>query len=155
MKVLQFAFGGDQDDDFLPHNYPHNCVTYTGTHDNNTSWGWYRAAPESERDFCRRYLARDGSDIVWDMIRAIWGSVAMFAITPMQDILNLGTEARMNFPGRPSGNWTWRMPAGALNEALVYRLKEFNSLFGRGQPDEKEIRQTKVKDKYPPGYPRD
>jgi len=155
MKILQFAFGGDQDDDFLPHNYPHNCVTYTGTHDNDTSWGWYRSAPETERDFCRRYLARNGSDIVWDMIRSIWGSVAMFAITPMQDLLNLETEARMNFPGRPSGNWTWRMPAGALNETLIDRLKEFNNLFGRSQPDEKEARQTKVKDKYPPGYPKD
>ncbi len=155
MKILQFAFGGDQDDDFLPHNYPHNCVTYTGTHDNDTTWGWYSSAPESERDFCRRYLARNGSDIVWDMIRAIWSSVAMFAITPMQDLLNLGTEARMNFPGRPSGNWTWRMPAGSLNETLVYRLKEFNNLFGRSLPEQQEVRQTKVKDKYPPGYPHD
>jgi 4-alpha-glucanotransferase len=76
MKILQFAFASDPDDDFLPHNYPVNCVAYTGTHDNNTSRGWYESAPERERDFCRRYLARSGQDIAWSMIRALWGSVA-------------------------------------------------------------------------------
>ncbi len=137
MKIFQFAFSTDPDDKFLPHNYPHNCVTYTGTHDNDTTLGWYQSVPEEERDFCRRYLGRGDEDIVWSMIRGIWSSVAMFAITPMQDLLSLGTEARMNFPGHPSGNWSWRMPEDALSQNLQDRLKEFNYLYSRGPKTEK------------------
>ena len=133
MKILQFAFGGDPEEKFLPHNYSHNCVAYTGTHDNDTTLGWYKTAPENERDFCRRYLNRDGQDIVWDMIRCVWSSVAVFALVPMQDLLNLDTEARMNFPGRPSGNWCWRMSNEACSAELAARLREINFLYGRGQ----------------------
>ncbi|HEX7975182.1 MAG TPA: 4-alpha-glucanotransferase, partial [Anaerolineales bacterium] len=136
MKILQFAFGGDPEEKFLPHNYPRNCVGYTGTHDNDTTWGWYRTAPQAEQDFCRRYLGRPDQNIAWDMIRAVWSSVAVFALAPMQDVLNLGTEARMNFPGRPSGNWSWRMPAGHDPQWDV-RLKEFNFIYGRS-PQVKE-----------------
>ncbi len=100
MKVLQFAFSETPDDPFLPHNYPENCVAYTGTHDNDTSLGWYRSAPAAEQDFARRYLGRSGEDISWDMIRAIWSSVAVMTLAPMQDFLSLGPEARMNQPGR-------------------------------------------------------
>lgn len=139
MKILQFSFGGNPDEKFLPHNYPHNCVAYTGTHDNDTTWGWYQSAPESERDFCRRYLGRDGHDIAWSMIRALWGSVAALTLAPMQDLLNLGTEARMNFPGRPSGNWTWRMRPDALSPALRDRLYELNFLYGRKPKSEAQI----------------
>jgi len=111
MKVIQFAFASDPDDPFLPHNYSTHCVAYTGTHDNDTSLGWYENATESERDLIRRYLARSGSDISWDMIRAVWSSVAFMAIVPMQDLLCLGQKARMNFPGKLGGNWNWRMKA--------------------------------------------
>lgn len=131
MKILQYAFGSDPTDQFLPHNYPQNCVVYTGTHDNDTTLGWYRSAPDSERDYCRRYLARDDQHIVWHMIRAIWSSVANQSLTTMQDLLNLGTEARMNFPGKPSGNWTWRMPADSASPELAARLKELNYVFER------------------------
>jgi 4-alpha-glucanotransferase len=131
MKILQFAFESDPSDAFLPHNYPVNCVAYTGTHDNDTARGWYERVPEKGRDFCRRYLARDGNNIAWDFIRAIWSSVAGFALAPMQDFLGLGNEARMNYPGNPSGNWSWRMTAEALNEELGSRIRELNYLYSR------------------------
>jgi len=131
MKIFQFAFTDDADNLFLPHNYVQNCVAYVGSHDNDTACGWFQSAPEKERDFIRRYLARSGEDISWDMIRAVWASVAVMALAPIQDFLSLGTEARMNFPGQPSGNWTWRMPAGALNTTLAHRIRENNVLYNR------------------------
>lgn len=138
MKILQFAFASDPDDDFLPHNYPVNCVAYTGTHDNNTTRGWYESAPEREQDFCRRYLARSGQDIAWSMIRALWKSVAAWVLAPMQDFLSLGYGARMNFPGTASGNWGWRMHPDAINEGLIDRLHETNYLYGRLPQAEKD-----------------
>lgn len=137
MKVLQFAFSGP-DNPFLPHNYLTRCVAYTGTHDNDTSRGWFESAPEHERDFARRYLAIrpcEGSNasqgFVWDLIRAAWSSVAAFAIAPMQDLLNLGSEARMNYPGQVGGNWTWRMRESALTDDLANRLQALNHLYLR------------------------
>jgi 4-alpha-glucanotransferase len=131
MKILQFAFASDSDDPFLPHNYPRNCVAYTGTHDNDTILGWYNSALEKERDFCRKYLGRPGNDISWDMIRAVWQSIANFALTPLQDLFSLGTEGRMNYPGKPAGNWMWRFTAGSLTPELQERLKEMNQLYSR------------------------
>jgi 4-alpha-glucanotransferase len=131
MRVLQFAFASDPDDPFLPHNYVANCVAYTGTHDNDTTRGWCDKVPEKERSFCLRYLACDGRDIAWDMMRAIWASVANLAIAPLQDALSLGGEARMNFPSREAGNWGWRMSEDALSESLSARLAELNFLYGR------------------------
>lgn len=131
MKIFQFAFSATPTDPFLPHNYTQNCVAYTGTHDNDTVIGWYRSAPENEKDFCRRYMARSGDDIAWDMIRAVWSSVAMFSICPTQDLLNLDTEARMNYPGRPSGNWSWRVLPEQLQPWVADRLKELNHLYTR------------------------
>lgn len=131
MKVFQFAFSSDPTDPFLPHNYPQQCVAFTGTHDNDTAIGWYQTAPESERDFIRRYLARSGEDIAWDMIRAVWSSVAVFALAPLQDVLSLGPEARMNLPGTASGNWTWRMSPNALTDQIAQRLNETNYLYAR------------------------
>lgn len=131
MKILQFAFSSDAEDPFLPHNYVIDCVAYTGTHDNDTSRGWYENASQKEQDFCRRYLARSGEDIAWDLIRATWSSVANIVLTPMQDLLSLGTDARMNYPSKPSGNWQWRLPSDAINEGLLERLKEMNALYGR------------------------
>jgi 4-alpha-glucanotransferase len=131
MKILQFAFASGPADPFLPHNYPVNCVVYTGTHDNDTALGWYRRVSEEEKDFYRRYLDRDGSNVSWDLIRACWASVAMFALAPMQDFLALGNEARMNYPGDPSGNWVWRMPQDAMSSSLLERIKELNYLYLR------------------------
>ncbi len=131
MKLFQFAFSTDPDDPFLPHNFPENCIAYTGTHDNDTVIGWYKTAPKSEQDFCRRYLSKPGNDIAWDMIRGIWGSVASVAIAPLQDFLRLDTNARMNYPGRPEGNWTWRVSHDAFTDELTQNIHEINYLYGR------------------------
>jgi 4-alpha-glucanotransferase len=130
MKVLQFGFSGP-DNPFLPHNYVTNCVAYTGTHDNDTAHGWFESAEAHERNFAQRYLRVDGSDFAWDLIRAVWGSVADIAITPMQDLLNCGNEARMNYPSRLGGNWEWRMQDGDLREDLAEKLRELNWLYSR------------------------
>ncbi len=148
MKILQFAFSSDANDAFLPHNYPVNCVAYTGTHDNDTTRGWYASAPEKERDFCRRYLARSGEDIAWDMIRAVWASVASMALAPMQDFLSLGSESRMNFPGKASGNWTWRLGPDALDESIKHRIREINDLYGRA-PGYSIEKPKKILENYP------
>jgi len=139
MKIYQFAFASDTDDDFLPHNYEVNCVAYTGTHDNNTARGWFDKATEHEKDLCRRYLARSGDDIAWSLIRSLWQSVAAWVVAPMQDVLNLGEWARMNYPGNPSGNWGWRMLPDAINQGVIKRLYETNYLFGRLPADEKAV----------------
>ncbi|WKZ38202.1 MAG: 4-alpha-glucanotransferase [Anaerolineales bacterium] len=130
MKVLQFAFSGP-DNLFLPHNYVPNCVAYTGTHDNDTAFGWFAAAPQHEREFAKRYLGVDGNDFAWDLIRAVWKSVAVLAITPMQDLLGLGGEARMNFPSKLGGNWEWRMKEGDLHGDLAAGLRDLNWLSNR------------------------
>lgn len=134
MRIIQFAFNGNPQDPFLPHNHEKHSVVYTGTHDNDTSRGWYERVPEREKRFYRRYLDRDGSQVAWDLIRATWGSVAAFALAPFQDFLDLGNEARMNYPGNPSGNWHWRMPEGAMSEKLQDRIRELNFLFSREKP---------------------
>jgi 4-alpha-glucanotransferase len=131
MKIFQFAFDSDPEDPFLPHNYPVNCVVYTGTHDNDTVRGWYERVPEKDKAFYRRYLDRDGSTVNWDMIRGVWSSVSVFGLAPMQDFLNLGNEARMNYPGNPSGNWMWRMPINAQDPELQDKIKELNYLYSR------------------------
>jgi 4-alpha-glucanotransferase len=131
MRVLQFAFADGPANNYLPHNYAHNTLVYTGTHDNDTTRGWYATAQEKERDHVRRYLCRDGSDVAWDLIRAAWSSVADYAVAPLQDVLDLGTEARMNLPGRPAGNWGWRYQAHQLTAAHLGRLAELTALYGR------------------------
>lgn len=130
MRILQFGFSGP-DDPFLPHHYVENCVAYTGTHDNDTARGWFETAPQQERDFALSYLHTDGGEFAWDLIRAIWASVAVFAIAQMQDVLSLGGETRMNYPSRLGGNWEWRMAGGALSQELKARLRELNFLYQR------------------------
>jgi len=133
MRVLQFAFNGNPRDPFLPHNYSHDSIAYTGTHDNNTSIGWFQNdATEQNRDFARRYLHSDCADIAWDLIRLAWSSVAHTAITTAQDLLSLGKDARMNTPGTIGApNWGWRMKPGALNERVALRLRELTTIYGR------------------------
>lgn len=130
MKILQFGFSGP-DNPFLPHHYVHNCVAYTGTHDNDTALGWYLTAPEYERDFYHRYTNRDEADVPGIMIRLIWGSTAVFAIAPLQDFLRLGPEARMNFPGKVGGFWAWRVDEKALSDELKGHIRELNWLYLR------------------------
>jgi 4-alpha-glucanotransferase len=131
MRILQFAFGGATENRFLPHHYEHNTVVYTGTHDNDTTRGWYAGISDAEAHLLRRYLARDCSDVAWDMIRLAWQSVANYALAPLQDVLNLGTEARMNSPGRASGNWSWRYQASMLTPAILDRLADITELYSR------------------------
>jgi 4-alpha-glucanotransferase len=144
MAILQFAFGTDpQGPSFRPHNYPRDLVVYTGTHDNDTTRGWWTSAGTSdstrsaedvrrEREFCRRYLGFTRDDEVhWAFIRAVMASVADTAIVPLQDVLGLGAEARMNLPGRPTGNWRWRFRADDLGAELRDRLAELVSLYDR------------------------
>ncbi|GAB4560533.1 MAG: 4-alpha-glucanotransferase [Anaerolineae bacterium] len=132
MKVLQFAFSTDGFDPYLPHNYPRNCVVYTGTHDNDTTVGWFtRSSTAEERAFALRYLRSDGHDIAWDMIHLAWTSVADTAIAPLQDFLRLGSEARMNLPGSFGGNWQWRCPPGALTDELAEAMRELTDMSAR------------------------
>ncbi len=131
MKILQFAFGGDSSEEYLPHNFERNWVVYTGSHDNDTTRGWFENAQEYERVNAQLYLGRDGSDFSWDLIRLVFSSVADLAIVPLQDVLNLGSEARMNTPGRPSGNWGWRYWHGALDDSLRDRLATLTRLYSR------------------------
>ncbi|MGA9533588.1 MAG: 4-alpha-glucanotransferase, partial [Anaerolineales bacterium] len=131
MKVLQFAFGDDSNNPYLPHNYSRGWVVYTGTHDNNTTSGWYENAPKNERDFCLRYLGTSGDQIPWDLIRLAWSSVADWAVAPMQDFLGLGSRARMNVPGQSGGNWRWRLSSSQLTTSLANRIREMNGLYGR------------------------
>ncbi len=142
MRILQFAFGGDTLNHDLPHNYIKNSVVYTGTHDNDTTVGWFTSVAgegstrnaaqiERERAFCLNYLNTDGHEIHWDFIRAVLASVADTAIIPLQDLLGLGNEARMNLPNSTSGNWSWRYKAGALTPELAERLKHLTQVYGR------------------------
>jgi len=138
MKILQFAFDHtehgvlDASNDFLPHNYPANCVAYTGTHDNDTTLGWYMNLNEDEKDLVRRYLARSGDDISWSMMRQVLVSRARYAIFPMQDLLSLGTDCRMNTPSTVgSSNWSWRMLPGAADKQTSSRFREMVQMYGR------------------------
>jgi 4-alpha-glucanotransferase len=133
MRILQFAFGGATEDRFLPHNYERNTVVYTGTHDNNTTLGWYAALKPHEHNFLHRYVPGVERDVAWELIRLAWASVADYALAPLQDILRLGPEARMNLPGRPSGNWRWRFRGEMLTEDLLARLADVTDVYGRSR----------------------
>jgi len=143
MRVLQFAFGDDPKGiDYQPHNFVRNCFAYTGTHDNDTTVGWFnskagagttRTAEQVEREqtMALRYVNGTAATIHWDMIRAAWSSVADVAVAPLQDVLGLGSEARMNMPGSREGNWVWRCLDGALTPEVEERLAELTVLYGR------------------------
>jgi 4-alpha-glucanotransferase len=143
MSVLQFGFGKDpQAPTFRPHNYPRNLVAYTGTHDNDTTVGWWNsmgegdstrtaADVEKEKAYACDYLNTDGSEMNWVFIRTLMASVADTVLVPMQDVLGLGTEARMNRPATSSGNWRWRCRRGALDHDLAGRLRHLAELYER------------------------
>ena len=144
MRILQFGFGSNTKNIDLPHNYVQNVVAYTGTHDNDTTVGWFhsiagegstRSAAQIKREqkFCLDYLNSDGKEIHWDFIRGVWASVADRAIVPLQDLLGLGTEARMNLPNSTSGNWSWRYQSEMLTAANAERLKGLTVLYGRSK----------------------
>jgi 4-alpha-glucanotransferase len=131
MKILQFAFDGDPDNDYLPHNYVSNCIVYPGTHDNNTSVGWFSELNEGQRAIIAKYLGYEPRDIAWDLMRLAFQSVADIAIVPFQDVLRLNSDARMNTPGKPGGNWSWRFRADALNSSVAGSLRYLTALYGR------------------------
>lgn len=133
MAVLQFAFGGAADNFYLPHNLKPNQIVYSGTHDNDTTLGWYKASGQSATDHFRRYLRVSGDEPHWDLIREALGAVCRIAVIPAQDILGLGSEARLNAPGSAMGNWQWRMTGSQLDQiagAAGY-LRDLNALYGR------------------------
>ncbi len=133
MKILQFAFGSDAANPYLPHNYENACVVYTGTHDNNTVHGWWSQAPESVRQFAGSYLAAGPQDIHWGMIRAACNSVAKLAVFPLQDVLGLAGEHRMNLPGTLGGsNWVWRFDWQMLGTEPARVLGLITAASGRG-----------------------
>ena len=142
MRILQFAFGGDTKNHDLPHNYISNSVAYTGTHDNDTTVGWFNSGAgkgstrdnaqiKKEHEFCLKYLDSDGKEIHWDFIRAVWSSVANSAIAPMQDLLGFGNEARMNLPASSSGNWYWQCKDGDFSAGTAEKLKMLTEIYGR------------------------
>jgi 4-alpha-glucanotransferase len=134
MAVLQFAWGSDARNSYLPHNLVPNSVIYPGTHDNDTTLGWYQSAGEAERNYVRRYLRVSGTDVPWDFIRASYASVARLAVISLPDVFSLGTGARFNTPSQAEGNWQWRYRAAALEKisgATADYLRELAQLCGR------------------------
>ncbi len=134
MAILQFAFGGDSKNLYLPHNQRANSVVYPGTHDNDTTLGWYATTDEKARDHVRRYFRVGGQEVGWDFIRSAYASVANLAIIPMQDLLSLGSAARFNTPGKSQGNWTWRYRHDDLTKlsgGTAAYLRELAKLYDR------------------------
>jgi 4-alpha-glucanotransferase len=135
MNVLQFAFGGGSDNTYLPHHHTPNSVVYSGTHDNDTTLGWFAGLDEPTRDHVRRYLRVNGAEIGWDFIRSAFASVSRLAVVPLQDLLSLGSAARFNTPGRPDGNWQWRCADADLDRlranGTVAYLHQLAQLHGR------------------------
>ena len=131
MRVLQFGFDGSPDNPHLPHNYQRDLVAYTGTHDNDTTMGWFHSLQSSDAQRVEYYLHTDLAGVAESMARAVLGSVAQLAIIPAQDLLHLGSEARLNTPGTVSGNWSWRLAVGSLTAAQAQQFASLNHLFGR------------------------
>jgi len=132
MKVLEFAFDSGEENDYLPHKYTENCVVYTGTHDNDTVMGWLETAKPEDVNYARSYCQMpDDEPFNWGLIRVAYESKADTAIVPMQDILGLGKEARMNIPSTLGGNWVWRLNGAALTDELADKLKTMSEKSGR------------------------
>lgn len=131
MKILQFAFDSDAKNAYLPMNFIRHCVVYTGTHDNDTTEGWYSGLSEAVCQRVDEYVRPVTQKMSWELVSTAWLSTACIAVTPMQDLLGLSSEARMNFPGKPSGNWQWRMSEGAASSALAEKLLALTRLAGR------------------------
>ena len=132
MKVLQFAFDSDAGNTYLPHNYTTNAVVYTGTHDNDTTRGWYTSSDSDQLEFSNKYAGISSSkSATWDLIRLAMQSVADTAIIPIQDYLDYGSAARINTPSTLGGNWCWRLIPGELTGELAAQMKEFAVLYGR------------------------
>jgi 4-alpha-glucanotransferase len=134
MRVLHFAFDDGPEHPFLPRNHVEHCVVYTGTHDNDTTRGWWETLGARERAFAQEQLGPSTGDIAWDLVLAGLHSRADTFVAPVQDVLSLGSEARFNTPGKPRGNWTWRLPAGAFAPEVAERLRQAAAASGRLSP---------------------
>lgn len=131
MRILQFAFAEGEGNLYLPHNYQPDTVAYTGTHDNDTTLGWWSSASDHEKAFAQQYLGSDGHAVQWDMMRALSKSVANTVIFPMQDVLGLSSDDRMNFPGQPTGNWEWRFSWDQVQPELTQALSRMSVDYNR------------------------
>ena len=137
MKVIQFAFDSREGSNYLPHTYTEHCVVYTGTHDNDTLLGWMKTAPKESVKFAKEYLnltKEEGYN--WGMMRGAWSSVGELAVVPMQDLIGLGSEARMNTPSTLGGNWQWRATSDQITVKLAKRLYNYMEMYGRLWVDE-------------------
>ena len=140
-RVLQFAFDGNSGNPYLPHNYSPNCVVYTGTHDNNTTRGWFEELPDGQRQNLWNYLKRpagESHEAAAVLMRLAWSSVAALALAPLQDLLNLGADARMNVPGRAEGNWRWRSTKEMLSSSAFEWLSDLTKTSNRS-PDRHQL----------------
>jgi 4-alpha-glucanotransferase len=145
MRVLQFGFDGDPGNPHLPHNCPPNAVVYTGTHDNNTTRGWFEELPDSQRQNLWNYLRRSPGqdrDVAAALTQLAWSSPAALAIAPLQDLLNLGAEARMNVPGRADGNWRWRCTETMLRPSAFASLRDLTGSSNRSSAIRHEFSET-------------
>ncbi|MCX6282164.1 MAG: 4-alpha-glucanotransferase [Bacteroidetes bacterium] len=133
MKILEFAFDSSEANEYIPYSYNKNCIVYTGTHDNDTVVGWFKKASEDDRKQVLDYIHCDDKDIHWSFVRLAWSSVANIAIVPMQDLLGLDSEARMNLPGTTGGNWNWRAREADFPAELATALAALTSLYGRSR----------------------
>lgn len=132
MKMLQFAFNPNEDSDFLPHNYEKNSIVYTSSHDSSTVLGWIKQMPKDELDYAIKYLQLNEEEgYNWGFIRGAWSSVSNLAIAPIQDLLGLDDEGRMNTPSTVGGNWAWRVTKGSLTDELAEKIGELNTIYRR------------------------
>lgn len=147
MKVIQFAFDSREGSDYLPHNYPTHCVVYTGTHDNDTILGWMKTAPKKSVKFAKEYLnLTEEEGYNWGMMRAAWASVGDLAIVPMQDLIGIGGEGRMNTPSTLGGNWEWRATADQITGKLAKKLYKYMEMYGRVRKDPKALEEAALEE---------
>lgn len=149
MKVLQFAFDDNEDSAYLPHRYDRNCIVYTGTHDNETTKGWFRNQNKHDHEFTLEYTGcedRSEDECVWGLIRMALSSVAEYCVIPVQDYLCLGNEARMNEPSTLGDNWKWRMKKGQLTDEILKKIRRMTKIYGRSclveEPEEESEEET-------------
>lgn len=140
MKLIQFAFDSREESDYLPHTYQKNCVVYTGTHDNDTIMGWFKTAPKESVKYAKEYLRLNKEEgYNWGTMKAVWGCVGDMAIVPMQDILGIGSEGRMNTPSTLGMNWKWRAVDGQITSALAKKVCKNMEIYCRKRKTKEEL----------------
>jgi 4-alpha-glucanotransferase len=132
MKIVQFGFDSTEANEYSPHNYHKNCIVYTGTHDNDTAEGWFSKMKPENKEYAYHYLnVTDENHRSWDLVRAAWASVADIAICQMQDVLGLGSQARMNIPSTVGTNWLWRMDKSSTTDELTEQIRQLTKVYDR------------------------